>query len=349
MRERTISERLISRLENFARSILPDPLVRTLAALAKFRFPGGRPNAVLISIVLSKNVLAALWNFRSFRESNRAIERYRGSLRGLASQSTGQNVKVLHLIYGLKQHEPFYHFHWALIERMISTIKPDRVFFHYTYESEGVYWEKIKKQVCTVQVPPFEYYGVARLKHFAHKADVVRLLALYEMGGLYLDIDTLIFKSFDDLFSAGQLVLGTERWHGRAEPRGLCNAVLLAPRNHGGVRAWLQSYNYFRGKGVKLERYWAEHSVRLPLMWLPLREDVKVLDSHSFFEINGDETNLFFDSNQAAQVEARVAGAYSLHLWETFCMANLLADFKVAAPANESFLGAQLGGVSSEP
>lgn len=348
MRERTISEQLISRLENFARSILPDPLVRTLAALTKFRFPSGRPNVVLISIVLTKNVLGALWNFRSFWESNRALKRYRENLRDLASPGTGQNVKVLHLIYGLKQHEPFYHFHWALIERMISTIKPDQVFFHYTYEPQGDYWEKIKKKVRAVQVPPFEYYGVARLKHFAHKADVVRLLALYEMGGLYLDIDTLIFKSFDDLFSAGQLVLGIERWHGRTEPRGICNAVILAPRNHGGVRAWLRSYSYFRGKGVKLERYWAEHSVRLPLLWLPRRGDVKVLDSHSFFEINGDETNLFFDSDQAAQVEARVAGAYSLHLWETFCMANLLADFKVADPANESFLGAQLSGVSSE-
>jgi hypothetical protein len=169
------------------------------------------------------------------------------------------------------------------------------------------------------------------------------------MGGLYLDIDTIIFKSFDDLFSAGQLVVGIERWHGRAEPRGLCNAVILAPHNHGAVRAWLQSYKYFRAKGIKFERYWAEHSVRLPLRWLPGRGDVRVLDSHSFFEINGDETNLFFDSDQAALVEARVAGAYSLQLWETFCMANLLADFKAAAPTNGSFLGAQLSSVSSEP
>ena len=344
-----ISEKMISRLENFARSILPDRVVRKLGALTKFRFPSGRPNVPLISIVVTKNVLAALWNFQSCWRSSRAIKLYRGSLRELASQSTNQNVKLLHLIYGLKQHEPFCYFHWALVEKMISTIRPDRVLFHYTYEPQGVYWEKIKKKVCTVQVPPFEYYGVARIKHFAHKADVVRLLVLYEMGGLYLDIDTLVFKSFDDLFSASQLVLGVERWHGRAEPRGLCNAVILAPRNHGGIRAWLQSYKYFRAKGIKLERYWAEHSVRLPLYWLPRRGDVKVLDSHSFFEINGDETNLFFNPDQAALVETRVAGAYSQHLWETFCMANLLADFKVAAPANESFLAVQLRGVSSEP
>lgn len=336
---------MISRLKNLAKSILPDPIVRKLTLFTKFRFASGRANAALVSIVLTKNILAALSNLQSVWASNRAIRLYRGNLRDLARHDTRQNVKLLHLIYSLRQNEPIHYFHWALIERMISTIRPDRVLFHYTYEPQGAYWEKIKKKVRAVKVPPFEYYGVAPLKHFAHKADVVRLLALYEMGGLYLDIDTLVFKSFDDLFSVGQLILGVERLPGSAEPCGLCNAVILAPRNHRGIRAWLQSYMYFRGKPGK---HWDEHSVTLPLNLLQRRGDVKVLDSHSFFEINWDEANLFFDSDRAALVKARVAGAYSQHLWETRCMSNLLADFNVVAPANKSFLGTQLSGVSYE-
>ena len=336
---------MIWRWKNFAKSILSDRIVRRLTFFTTFRFASGRPNATLVSIVLTKNILAALLNFQSVLASNRAIKLYCGRLRDLASHDTRQNVKLLHLIYGLKQNEPIHYFHWALIERMISTIRPDRVLFHYTYEPQGVYWEKIKKKVCAVKVPPFEYYGIAHLKHYAHKADVVRLLALYEMGGLYLDIDTLVFKSFDGLFSAGQLILGVERLRGSAEPCGLCNAAMLAPRNHGGIRAWLQSYMYFRGKAGK---HWEEHSVRLPFNLLRRRGDVKVLDSHAFFEINWDEANLFFDSDQAALVKARVAGAYSQHLWETKCMANLLADFEAATSANTSFLGTQLSAVSYE-
>ena len=336
---------MISRLESLAKRIVKHPPVRKLTLFWKFRFASGRPNLALISIVLAKNILVALWNFKSVWASNRAIKLYRETLRNLASQDTCQNEKLLHLIYGLKQNEPIHYFHWALIERMLTTINPDRVFFHYTYEPRGVYWGRIKKKVHAVKVPPFEYYGVARLKHFAHKTDVLRLIALYEMGGLYLDMDTLVFKSFNDLFSADQLIMGVERVPGSAEPAGLCNAVVLAHRNHGGIRAWLRSYMYFRGKA---RRHWGEHSVTLPFDLLRRRGDVKVLDSHSFFEINWDETNLFFDFDQAELVNDRVAGSYSQHLYETVCMTNLLADFKVPAAAAKGFLGRKLGGVSYE-
>lgn len=330
---------MISHWKRFAKSILPHSVVRTLTFLNTLRFANGRPNAVLVSIVLTRNVLVSLLNLRSFLASNRAIKVYRKHLQGLAGHVAQDEAKLLHLIYGLKQNEPMHYFHWALIAKMINTIKPDRVLFHYTYEPYGDYWEKLKRHVHLVKVPPFEYYGVARLRHYAHKADVVRLLALYEMGGLYLDIDTLALSSFDCLFSTRQLILGVERRAASTEPRGLCNAVILAPRNHGGIRAWLQSYIYFRGKAGK---HWEEHSVSLPFGLLRQRDDVKVLDSHFFFEINWDETQLFFDLGQAARVKARVSGAYSQHLWETSCMTTLLADFKQATPDNKSFLGVHL-------
>lgn len=89
---------MIWRCKNFAKSILPNPIVRKLKLLMKFRFPSGRPNAALISIVLAKNILAALLNFRSVWASNRAIKLYRANLKHLASLDTGQNVKLLHLI-----------------------------------------------------------------------------------------------------------------------------------------------------------------------------------------------------------------------------------------------------------
>ena len=327
------------RWKTYLRGILSDQALRRLLSFVSLRFPNGSLNLPVASSVIAKNILAALWNFPSVWKSNLAIKLYRQNLRQLASRNAFQDVKLLHLIYGLKQSEPIHYFQWALIERMINTIKPDQVLFHYTYEPQGVYWEKLKTKVHVVKVPPFEFYGIAHLRHYAHKADVVRLLALYEMGGLYLDIDTLVFKSFDDLFSVGRLILGVQRLPGSVEPFGLGNAVILAPQNNGGIHAWLRSYMYFRGKAKK---HWDEHSVRLPLKLLRRREDVKVLDTHAFFEIDWDEADLFFDCDKAALVKARVAGAYSQHLCETFCMSNLLADFKVEGPANKSFLAGMI-------
>ena len=334
---------MTSRWKRLAKSILSYSIVRKVTFLTNLRFSNGRLNVAVVSLVITKNLLVALFSLYSVVASNRAIKRYRDSLKHLTNCDASGEVKLLHLIYGLKQSEPIYYFHWALLEKMINTIKPHRVIFHYTYEPEGAYWELIKSKVSTVKVPAFEYYGIAHLKHYAHKADVIRLLALYEMGGLYLDIDTLVFESFDSLFERGKLILGVERMRGSTEPCGLCNAVVLAPRSHEGVRAWLQSYLYFRGKP---KRHWEEHSVRLPFNLLRRRGDVSVLDSHSFFEINWDEANLFFDRDQAAVVETRVAGAYSQHLWETKCMASLLDEFKTPSPGNLSFLGAQLRRVS---
>src|SRR5579872_5270513 len=105
---------MMSRWKSIVKSILSDPIVRKLTFFTRLRFASGCPNAALISIVLIKNGLAALWNVQSVWASNREIKLYRETLRDLASQDTRQNVKLLHLIYGLKQDEPIHYFHWAL-------------------------------------------------------------------------------------------------------------------------------------------------------------------------------------------------------------------------------------------
>ena len=37
------------------------------------------------------------------------------------------------------------------------------------------------------------------VKHYAHRADVLRLKLLYEHGGIYLDLDMVALRSFDPL------------------------------------------------------------------------------------------------------------------------------------------------------
>jgi len=336
---------MIPRWKARARKILPDTIVRKLAPLTKFRFSNGFPNIGLIAFVVTKNFLFAIAHFESYRSSNLAIKQYEKALEKLGTDIANRDSKILHLIYGLKQHETLHYFHWALIERMLEVIRPDTVFFHYTYEPQGVYWQKVRSKLCLVPVPPFQYYGVAHLQHFAHKADIVRLLALYNIGGVYLDIDTLVFKSFDDLLSDRRLTVGIERLPGEPGACGLCNAAMVSPKGHGGVRAWLESYKYFRGDA---QFYWAEHSVKLSMRLFRRRTDVAVLDSHSFFEINWDEANLFFDPGKAATVRARVAGAYSQHLWENHCMTKLLADFSEPPSGNQSFLAGELSAASTD-
>jgi hypothetical protein len=89
---------------------------------------------------------------------------------------------------------------------------------------------------------------------------------LQEYGGIYLDIDTVVLKPFRDASIMMQdTVLGMEAkhlsiTHGRAsdddmDPKGLCNAIIVARPQSIFVKRWLDSYEEFDNK------QWADHSV----------------------------------------------------------------------------------------
>lgn len=89
---------------------------------------------------------------------------------------------------------------------------------------------------------------------------------LQEYGGIYLDIDTVILKPFRDASIMMQdTVLGMEAKHlsishGKAsdntmDPKGLCNAIIVARPQSIFVKRWLDSYEEFDN------RQWADHSV----------------------------------------------------------------------------------------
>ncbi len=53
------------------------------------------------------------------------------------------------------------------------------VFLYVLHEPEGYYWNLIKNAVKLIEVKDFTHFGHARLHHNAHKADIIRLLALH--------------------------------------------------------------------------------------------------------------------------------------------------------------------------
>jgi hypothetical protein len=75
------------------------------------------------------------------------------------------------------------------------------------------------------------------LNHVAHKADVVRLEVLLKYGGIYLDMDVLALKSFDELRQF-PMVLGQEGLDGFI---GLANAVIVAHSSSSFLQQWFQN------------------------------------------------------------------------------------------------------------
>ena len=209
--------------------------------------------------------------------------------------------------------KPFNFAHYMAIRSAI-TVNPDfNALVYYQYEPTGPYWDLIKPHVTAVETTsPSEIFGNP-LVHFAHKADVIRLQALIEHGGVYLDMDTICQRSFEPILG-GKTVLGIEssqpgiaQWDSNAAI-GLCNATMIAPPGAEFLKIWLDQYRSFDGNK------WNEHSVFLPMRLARKYPDlVRIEPPESFFWPTCNEEGL-----KALFVhDGAFPHAYSIHLWES--------------------------------
>lgn len=115
------------------------------------------------------------------------------------------------------------------------------------------------------------------ISKFAHKADIIRLEALLEYGGIYLDLDVYTIRSFEPLRHF-DTVLGLEGGVPGLEVHGLCNGVIISTPNSPFLKRWYESYRTFNGN------VWAKHSVAKPLqLALKNPSELLVLDPYSLF------------------------------------------------------------------
>lgn len=104
-------------------------------------------------------------------------------------------------------------------------IKPEKVYFHHQHIPRGPWFELLKPRMELIKTPVPDSIMGRPLHHFAHKSDVVRLDALRHMGGIYLDIDMFVLRSFDELLME-EMTMGMEASPDSRrtplEPQGLC-------------------------------------------------------------------------------------------------------------------------------
>jgi hypothetical protein len=148
----------------------------------------------------------------------------------------------------------------------------------------------------------------SHIKHYAHKSDFLRLYFLYQVGGIYLDIDVFPYKALTDLLTSSLPILGKQ-----AE-RGLCNAVILAPAKAEFVEIWLNTYTQFDNA------QWDYHSVILPaILKAQHPENLITLPSSAFFEPQWH--------NQLREILVTgmpfASEGYCCHLWHTICKSVL--------------------------
>jgi hypothetical protein len=216
--------------------------------------------------------------------------------------------KILHYTFGMKSDfggKPWSLVHHVCLKSAVERIAPRETFFYFEYEPTGPWWELSRELVTPVRVKaPREIFG-RPLDHVAHRSDVLRLQKLIEHGGIYLDADVLVQRSFDDLLDH-QMVLGQE---GENAQYGLANAVILAEPQSPFLCRWLEEYRSFRGE------LWNAHSVQLPQKLARAHpSEITVLPPTAFFWPLWTEEHLdwIFASSRPIAIDR----TYANHLWE---------------------------------
>lgn len=255
---------------------------------------------------------------------------------------------IFHFVFGMAADfggRPFSLSHYLAIKSAIEVNKPGTVYFHYEYEPGGEWWEKIKPLLTLNKIKAPESFSGRPLYHVAHKADVVRLQALKETGGIYLDLDTICVKPLSELlhhsFIIGQELKGEyipKNWRqkikhavrkklqaeGVDEINGLCNAALLSEKNSDFVNLWLNTYSSFRSQGR--DKYWNEHSVLVPIQLAKENADkITIVGPYAF------HYPLYNKPGLQAMFEkvTDFPNAYLHHLWESFSWNDYLSKLTI--------------------
>jgi hypothetical protein len=202
--------------------------------------------------------------------------------------------------------------HHVCLKSAIDRIAPEEAFLYYEFEPNGPWWDLSRKLITPVKIEAPQTIFGKPLPHVAHRADVVRLQKLISHGGIYLDADVLVQRSFDDLLD-NSAVLGKE---GDGAEWGLANAVILAEPQSPFLCRWLEEYRSFQS-GSPGTKFWNEHSVHLPARLARTHpKEISVLPHTAFFWPLWTKEHLdwIFASDRPIPNEQ----SYANHLWENF-------------------------------
>ena len=136
--------------------------------------------------------------------------------------------------------------------------KPEQIFIWYDTLPVGAYWNDLTQEISKSKIElvfkmieaPKTIFNIT-INWQEHKSDIQRMRALYEFGGIYMDLDVIILKSFLPIMCF-ELTLGQET------SNKLNNGIIVASRQSQFVDNWYDNYRAHKHDA------WSYHNLRLP-------------------------------------------------------------------------------------
>ena len=228
---------------------------------------------------------------------------------------------IAHFVFGLQpQIQPFHLLHYLAIETCRRILRPETIFLHYHDLPFGVYWDVIRPHLtlCHVDLAgevlgaTYDSQLVPQGYRYAHHSDFVRLDALIEHGGVYIDIDTIFLRPLADALFEKPFVIGREQdfcdeLTGEMKPT-LCNAFLMSAPGSEFATTWRQRM------GSAMNGTWNNHSCILPhVLSEEIPEAVHIEPEASFYPAPCSVEGLKDLLEDGALDTSK---SYSVHLWQ---------------------------------
>ena len=197
---------------------------------------------------------------------------------------------------------------------MLQHIRPVHIYFWYTTEPQGIYWYKLLQYLhnnssTTVFFHPQRIHPPTQIhsrsvKLPEHQADIVKIQKLIQYGGIYLDFDVIVVKSFRPLLCY-PATLGEET------DGGLCAGIIISKPNSQFLQLWLDSYKTFDDSS------WDEHAVKMPYrLWRHHPQTLHV-ETHSLQRPSWLKHELAYLYGKGMYYDWERQN-YAVHLWYRF-------------------------------
>lgn len=223
---------------------------------------------------------------------------------------TGKIPNIIYFCFGLQpQTTEFLFSYYVAILSAQRVNKPESIRILYHHMPHGEWWDQVQDipnvELWKIDVPT--HIGKHEIKKTAHRADIARMRALFETGGVYMDIDTISHRPYTHMLK-NDVVLGREF------PDGICNAIMMTSPKSEFFRLWLDNYEQaFNPDG------WREASIKLPEQIHKQQPELAVVVRPDvFFLPNWNETHKIFTGTMDIP-----PALITLHLWEKFSLKYL--------------------------
>ena len=203
----------------------------------------------------------------------------------------------------------------------------------------GAFWDLVASAVELILVAPFERFGKARVVSAHLLMDIVRLLALSRLGGVFAATDMMILQALDAL-AEYPMVLGTQASVPVGRPT-FGSRLAVARRDNPFCRKWLDAYE--SDVVVAGESRRNDLATRLPVRLYADNPDlVHVLRHDAWFAPSSPRARQFlFDAERADSHAESLTGRLALPLWSD-TLANDLAAWTPQRAMTENCLFARL-------